>query len=366
MQYPNYDKCLVNLANSILCSFDVRAGADMPDLTPILKKYKNVLLILLDSMGTYNLQVNLPAEGFFRRHLADSFSSVFPPTTVAATTSIQSGLEPVAHSWLGWDCYYPALDANVTVFTGNLQGTRTPAADFDAATTLCPYENIVDKINASGGQAYFATPHNAPNPKTLEDILARVQHLCALPGRKFIYTYWNEPDSTMHATGAASAQTRQVLQDLETRMEALCRTLPEDTLVIFTADHGHMDCRGLAITDYPHILHCLQRLPSIEPRALNFYVKPGMEETFRQAFLSAFGKDFLLLSHQEVLEQQLFGRATPHKEFEAMLGDFLAVATGDISLFNTREEAEKFIGAHAGLTAEEMTVPLILCKGGSK
>ncbi len=365
MQYLNYDDCLVNLANSVLRSFGAQAGADMPQLTPMLSKYQNVVIFLLDSMGTYNLQEHLAPDGFFRRHLLRSYSSVFPPTTVAATTSVQSGQEPVEHSWLGWDCYYPALDANVTVFTGNLQGTQTPAADFHAASTLCPYESIVDKINAAGGKAYFSTAYNAPYPKTLEDILARVQSLCAQPGRKFIYTYWNEPDSTMHATGAASAQTRQVMEALEARMEAFCQTLTEDTLVIFTADHGHVDCRSLVITDYLDITGCLLRLPSIEPRALNFYVKPGMEEAFRQAFLSHFGQDFQLLPHQEVLDQQLFGPGKPHKEFDAMLGDFLAVATGDISLFNTREEAEAIIGAHAGMTAAEMTIPLILCKGGS-
>lgn len=364
MQYPDYDNCLVNLANSVLRSFGVQAGADMPRLTPVLDRYENVVILLLDSMGTYNLREHLAPEGFFLRHLAGSYSSVFPPTTVAATTSLQSGLAPVEHSWLGWDCYYPALDANVTVFTGNLQSTRTPAAAFDAATTLCPYESIVDKIRSAGGQAYFATPHNAPYPKDLEDILERVQSLCALPGRKFIYSYWNEPDSTMHTTGATSLQTKQVLQALEARMEALCQALPEDALVIFTADHGHIDCRSLAITDYPDLTNCLLRMPSIEPRALNFYVRPGMEEEFRRAFLSHFGDAFALLSHREVLDRQLFGRGTPHEAFDAMLGDFLAVATGDISLFNTWEEAQIVVGAHAGMTAAEMTIPLILCKGG--
>ncbi len=363
MQYPNYDDCLVNLANSVLRSFGAQAGADMPQLTPVLAHYKNVVIFLLDSMGTYNLQEHLAPDGFFRRHLLRSYSSVFPPTTVAATTSVQSGQEPVEHSWLGWDCYYPALDANVTVFTGNLQGTRTPAANFDAANTLCPYDNIVDKINAAGGQAYFATPFNDPRPKTLEAICQRVEDLCALPGRKFIYSYWNEPDSTMHATGAASQQTRQMLQALESRMETLCENL-EDTLVIFTADHGHVDCQSLTITDYPEITRCLLRLPSIEPRALNFYVKPGMESEFKQAFLTRFGDDFLLLSHQEVIQQQLFGRSKPHSSFDAMLGDFLAIGTGKISLFNSHEEAQQIIGAHAGMTPEEMTIPLILCKGG--
>ena len=40
------------------------------------------------------------------------------------------------------------------------------------------------------------------------------------------------------------------------------------------------------------------------------------------------------------------------------VGDFLAVATGEKSLFIEREEHE-FVGVHAGLTEDEMTVPFI-------
>jgi len=36
------------------------------------------------------------------------------------------------------------------------------------------------------------------------------------------------------------------------------------------------------------------------------------------------------------------------------------VAISDLSIFNTQEEKEKFIGVHAGLTKEEMEIPLIV------
>ena len=55
-------------------------------------------------------------------------------------------------------------------------------------------------------------------------------------------------------------------------MEQLCKEL-KNTLVSVTADHGHIDSRGVALTDYPNIMECLVRMPSIEPRALNFFVK---------------------------------------------------------------------------------------------
>jgi len=43
-----------------------------------------------------------------------------------------------------------------------------------------------------------------------------------------------------------------------------------------------------------------------------------------------------------------------------MLGNYLAIATDDLSIYNTREEADSFIGVHAGITADEMDIPLII------
>jgi hypothetical protein len=49
-----------------------------------------------------------------------------------------------------------------------------------------------------------------------------------------------------------------------------------------------------------------------------------------------------------------------HPRFEEFIGDYLAVAISDVAIFNSREEAKQFIGAHAGMTEKEMMVPLIV------
>jgi hypothetical protein len=42
-----------------------------------------------------------------------------------------------------------------------------------------------------------------------------------------------------------------------------------------------------------------------------------------------------------------------------MLGDYLAISVSDTSLFNTHKEAVLMPGGHAGLTKEELEIPLI-------
>ena len=360
-QLPDYNNCIANLANSILMKFGIDEGRKtLHLLDPYLEReYENIVVILLDGMGKSIIEHNLSQDGFFRTHLAGTYSSVFPPTTVAATTSIMSGLEPCESGWLGWDCYYPQIDKNVTVFLNLETGTENQAAEYNVAWKFCGYENIASKISAAGGKAYNVAPFVEPFPDSFEKICAQIKNLCETPGMKYIYGYWNEPDGTMHRKGCYGQEAKHVLLQLEKQVQQLFDEL-KNTLIIVTADHGHMNSKGAALADYPRIMECLVRLPSIEPRALNLFVKENKKEQFEYEFRKAFGDKFLLWTKQKVLDTHLFGMGKEHTYFIDMLGDYLAIAINDLSIYNTREEADHFIGVHAGLTEDEMTIPLIV------
>lgn len=359
--WPDYENCIANLPNSIMRYFGViPIGDTLPLLDCYLEKeYKNIVVILLDGMGVNIMEENLGKYDFFRTHLAGSFTSVFPPTTVAATTSILTGLKPCEHAWLGWDCYYPQVDKNVTVFTNKEQGTNAPAADYNVPQRYTGYESVLDRFEAEGKDAYAVTPFLDPYPGSFKKICQQIARLCRLDEKKYIYAYWNEPDHTMHMTGCFSKESKRMLDNLQKQTQRLCRKL-KNTLVIVTADHGHIDSNRVCITDYPTIMDCLVRMPSIEPRALNLFVKEEKKKQLEEAFTCHFGHDFILMPKQDVLERKLFGTGNEHLLFRSMLGDYLAVATGDTTIFNTQKEAEKFISVHAGLTEGEMRIPLIV------
>ena len=78
------------------------------------------------------------------------------------------------------------------------------------------------------------------------------------------------------------------------------------------------------------------------------------------------GEDFLLISREDALKTELLGRGTPHPKSEDFMGDYLACATGERFLrYDTLGcKVPNLIGQHAGLTDEEMTVPVILARGG--
>lgn len=384
-QSPDYNNCLVNLANSVLRKFGAKTNANTLPLADkyLAGEYKNVVILLLDAFGTSIIEKHLEPNGFFRSHFAGSFNSVYPPTTVAATTSIMSGLYPNEHGWLGWDIYYPQLDKNITVFRNIEQLTEKPdakpeavdkgkavwtrdslnppvtAADFHVGYTYNPYKSIIDRINEAGGKAYFSMPFLPPFPKDLEAILSRIEKLCKEPEKKFIYAYWEEPDSTMHRTGTVSKDTHEMARALEKRIEKLAAGL-SDTLLIITADHGHVDTHNYCILDYPEIMNCLVRMPSLEPRTVNLFVKNEYKESFPALFKKTFGNDFLLLTREEALSEKLFGIGTDNPNLPQMIGDFVALAIADKSIYFTHFQGQQMPGNHAGLTPEEFTIPLIV------
>lgn len=357
----NYDNCIVNLSNSILNSLGVLpVGKTLPLADELLKKdYKNTVILLLDGLGTSIMEGNLKEDGFFRTHFVDSISTVFPPTTVAATTSAMSGLQPIEHAWLGWDCYYPQVDENVTVFLNMKQGTDKPVADENIPWKYCGYESVVNRLVREGKEAYNVTPFVPPYPNSFNAICIQIANLCAKDGKKMIYSYWDEPDGVMHRFGCYSEEAKRVTADLEKEIAEMCEKL-EDTLLIVTADHGHIEGRNVSITDYPAIMECLVRMPSIEPRALNLFVNEDKKLQFEKEFEKEFGEDFVLLTKEDVYRTKLFGTGKSHENVDGMIGDYMAVAISDLTIFNTVEEAGKFKGVHAGYTKEELQIPLIV------
>ena len=254
--------------------------------------------------------------------------------------------------------YFPQLGKNVEVFT-NRDDTGTLVEGDNVGQRFMPYTGIVEQLVAAGHQAYRVEPFGADPMEGIQAIGERLKSLCALPGRKYIYAYCGQPDTDMHRLGVTHPQVQHTLRHIERTVEAFSRQLP-DTLLFITADHGHIDARGAVVLDYPDVLDCLQRLPSIEPRTPNLFVKPGRQQDFVRAFQTAFGDDFRLYTRQQALAQGLFGPPPYAPGLADTLGDYIAVALTDRTLFNNHNQLAALKGVHAGGTVAEREIPLIV------
>jgi predicted AlkP superfamily pyrophosphatase or phosphodiesterase len=361
IKFPDYDNSILNLINSIEKYFGLENGHPTLEIvdTILENKYRNVVVMVFDAMGSRNLQDILSDDCFLRTHLLKEISSVFPPTTTAATTTLESGLAPSEHAWLGWSLHFPEVSDNVNIFINTNDDDQT-VADYHVAGRYLPFKSVVAKINeVCDARAESISRFGSYHTESFEEIIESVETLCREDGRHYLYTYWNEPDTSMHSKGVTSDEAIAWVKRINSEIEELSTKL-QDTVLFIIADHGHIDGKNKYIGDYPDIVDTLKWLPSIEPRALAFHVKEGREQEFHDAFLEHFKNDFMLLSSQEVLKMNLFGNGKTHPRFEEFLGNYLAVAISNVSIFNSIEKAEKFVGVHAGLTEIEMMVPLIV------
>lgn len=362
--WPDYRNCGINMMSSVLLDFGLpTVHPGLPVLDDLLKKpYRNIVLLLLDGLSNSALEEHLPDTSFLRLHNRHTLSAVFPSTTTAATTSIRTALSPAEHGWLGWTMYFPQLDESVDIFPNTKQFQRVLARDFHCAQEYFPLKTATQRINeAKAGRAFSVSPYDEVRADSLPTISHAVQEICNMEGRHFIYAYWGEPDASMHSTGCMSTQTHLVINSLDLQVQRMAETMPEDTLLLVTADHGLVDAKPECFEHHPRLMDMLVRAPVVEPRAAALFVKPDQKMHFQSAFQQAFGEDFILIKSEEAVASGLFGPGIPHERIMDTLGDYLALSVSNKALYMKKEQCN-LIGMHAGLLKREMQVPLIIAR----
>ena len=107
--------------------------------------------------------------------------------------------------------------------------------------------------------------------------------------------------------------------------------------------------------------------PSLESRAVTFFVKENKREKFEEFLENNLKDEFILFTKEEFLGRNLLGYGTQHEKIDDFLGNYIAVAISGsiIKLDNyTSKEKPNKKSTHCGFTPNEMEVPLIVidCK----
>lgn len=360
MKYPDYANNILNLACSMARHFDLATDhPGLPTLDRLLERdYKHVVLLLFDGMGTDTMARHLEPNGFLRRHLRETISSVFPPTTTASTTTAMTGLSPAQHGWLGWSLYFHELDDIINLYPNTYKYEEDVQPDYPVAFTALPFTDIVSRINDTGTARAFTVSPFGPKPiAVLEELFARTGEICSMNEPTYLYGYWPYPDSLMHEKGCYHNAVGKNVREIERRLERLCASLT-DTLVVVTADHGLVDTGYHKLSDCPELAAMQSRPLYLEPRAAMFSLKPECVKDFPAAFRARFGKEFLLLCREEILAKGLFGPGAAHPRFKGFLGDYLAIAVGGMGLVQDKR-CLQLTANHAGLTGKEVDIPFI-------
>ena len=236
IQYPDYSNCLVNFSNSLLSYYGAATHhTTLPQADVLLSKNpRHLVFIVLDGLGTAVLERYLPEDSFLRRHLLLEFLSVFPPTTTAALTSIESGLEPIEHGWLGWSLYFPEEDKVINAFYNTIKETDIQAVPYHAAQKHFDYKSIfsqIDKTNSASVNRIYPFGKKAfPVLDNWINEIERVVH--DEKNRSFTLAYWGDPDYTLHSLGSQNEKVRFLVKELDEKIETTYNVVVDNPLEI--------------------------------------------------------------------------------------------------------------------------------------
>jgi hypothetical protein len=370
---------LVNLMSSIATALG--GDSDYPPLALLspeaLSGVRHVVLLVVDGLGYHHL---LPEQGALREYLRGPLTSVFPATTASAIPTFLTGLAPQQHGLTGWHMYFRELGAicaplpfrTRTGRHGLREAGVTPAqlfgltSLFDHLPVPChvvsPHHIIHSDFNvALAGRAQ----RHGYDP--LEEMFAVIGGLLrGAEPRSYIYAYWPQLDSLAHEHGIRSPQVAAAFAALDATFAQLLQTARgSNTLIIVTADHGFIDTSPedtIDLEHHPRLRDTLLVPLCGEPRVAYAYVRDGREAEFEHYLDSQLRDSVQVLKSEHILRDGWLGPGTPHPALKNRIGDYVLLPRGNAILRDWLMGEERYVhvGVHGGLSAAEMTVPLVV------
>lgn len=331
---------------------------------------RRVCVVLVDGLGHLNLAERGGHAPFLRSLLATSqpLLSTFPSTTATAVAAFGTGRGPGATAMLGYTVRVPA--------TG-LLGNLVSWTDMPAPTQWQPYPTVFERLVGDGvrvtsvgparfhGSGLTGAALRGATYAPAESLAQRVDVvLRALREPGLTYLYWHDVDKTGHHHGWGSWQWGEALAELDHELGRLARSLPKDTLLVVTADHGMVDVDPARRRDVGTDTALAAGVATTggEPRALHLHVEQGVDPLAVAArWRDELGDDAVVRTRDEVLAEGWLGPVD--ERVRPVVGDVVVAMTGAATVVDSRTQTPASIalrGVHGSLTAREMLVPLLV------
>ena len=314
---------------------------------------------MLDGFGLNILDLYKENIPFIKENLFKKIHSVFPPTTVAATNSVLSGLMPIELGLLGWQQYFKKYNNNIQIFN-NKPFYNNEQIECDILNNELLFTKFYQDFNCLKHELF---PKFKPDGfEKFEKMCDKIKEICYNENQNFLYCYWDEPDHTMHQLGINHNHIKNILIDINKNLVKLTNELSKDTLVLLISDHGHVNVKELKIYKDKELLNMLENMPGIEPRCASFNVKKEYLVEFKNRFNKYYSSYYDLYTKEEILNEEFYGlnKSNRHEMVLDFIGDFVAIAKTDYT-FNFIETEEPFFkGHHAGISDDETNLFMMI------
>ncbi|MEK9176651.1 MAG: alkaline phosphatase family protein [Patescibacteria group bacterium] len=365
-------------------------------MTSNVKGCSKLIFFMIDGLG-FNIFDKYADKDFFKvfkdKGQINKITSVFPPTTASAITTLHTGLAPIEHGYFEWNLYMPSIgeiieslpyEIVVTEFTDTKTNLpQNSSLIFNGKTIYETLkENQVESViflpeDISDGIYTKATSRKAKviGYKDLPDLLfSLVSTLEHSNSQLFCYVYWPAVDNVEHAYGVWTDETKKEVEKLSKYLEQdflikLSSNISADTGIFFTADHGQEDIDLENITLLNNHSYLTERyelnskgnpiLPSGSPRDIFLHIKQDKIDEIISYLEKELNNKSQVLKLDKQTIKQLFGNFTPHGEFLKRLGNVLILSKGSHACWYEYNIEKKLDlkGHHGSLLKGEMIIP---------
>lgn len=398
--YPDFNNSLVNVPHSILGHFAL--PHTKPALkTPLLKEIKEcskVVFFLVDGFG-YNLFKKTAANFPFFKKINDQkfykkITTIFPSTTAAGITTVQSGITPREHGLFKWHVYFDELDLILQPLPYQPVPTEfhTPIILPKDTKMLFSATTLYESLGDGGVPSYYFIPKQfrdnvftkavskgatlVPYISIIDLFIELRKLLEQTKGNVFCYVYWGSIDGQEHMYGPWSEQTESEIKLFDSMIQEefinkLDKTTLNETALMLTADHGQTQIDAyemVYLNDYPQITQHFMKssnglpiLPTGNPRDTFLHIKKEKLDETVATLQQLFGDFADIIKLDEATIDQLFGREKEHTKFSSRLGNVLILPKGKKCIWYRYLPTQKveYHGHHGGLTEDEMYIPFI-------
>ena len=345
-----------------LAAEDAEAAAQLG-----IEKAPRICFVLVDGLGARNLAERSGHARTLRSWThREPLTSVVPSTTATAITSATTAAWPGQTAMMGYSLRNPDDGQLFSLIKWEGQGLD-PAA-WQRVPTL------FERLGEQAGQCRVVQPEvyvgSGMSLAALRGVEAigvgargdRIAEAARAfrQGASFVYLYWGELDRTGHARGWESEAWTAQLEELDSAMAYLARSLPAGTLIVVTADHGMVDVAERLDVAHEAALDEDVQLVAGEERAVQLYTE--RPEAVSERWAEILGERAWVLTRDEAVDAGLFGPDCARGA--GVAGDVLAFMDARHAVADSRTRPNPSApfqkGVHGSLTAEEMLVPLIM------
>ena len=377
---PAYGRrSLADLTPALLRALGARDFADPIGFEPCAR----AVLLLVDGLGMLPLQKHETlAPTLAGATVTEPLTTGFPSTTVASLSSIGTGRAPGEHGMVGFTMALPGCDRAVNMLrwmtTGDdgvdVSAEQPPLRVQPLPTAFELAELSGVHVTAVSGKAYEGTPFTLAalrggryvGATTMAEVSARVEQVLLEQGPSFVYAYTPELDMAGHLHGVDSDEWRDRLVAVEKLVTDMATSLPPDTIMVVTGDHGMIDIPPegrVDIADNPQLMDGVRFLGG-EARIRHVYTDDGTAADVLTTWREVLGDRSTIVTREEAIDGGLFG-ASIRDGVRARIGDLVSIAADRFGVTDRIGEpfTAGFTGHHGALSDDERLVPLAIFRG---